>query len=147
MPDISPATRDLARRLLLHDAGGHPEPGALAEAAGRAGARLRVRLVDVVGSTAYTTLLARAVRLAQGEVRTLERGTVAGHGGVEGDLLGVRECALASDDDPAVGETGQTAILVHVIGLLVTFIGEELALRLVREAWPELADEQDTAEG
>jgi len=147
MPDISPATRDLARRLLLHEAGGHPEPDALAEAAGRAGARLRGRLIDVVGSTAYTTLLARAVRRAQGEVRTLERGTVAGHGGAEGDLHGVRECALASDDDPAVGEASLTAILVHVIGLLVTFIGEVLTLRLVREAWPELADDQDTAEG
>jgi len=149
MPEVSPATRALARRVLLHEAGGHPEPAALAEAADRADARLRGRLGDLVGATGYTTLVARAVRLARVEVPALERVTVDVReaAGAEGGLRGVREFALASDGDPAVVEDGLTAILAHVVGLLVIFIGEGLAVRLIGETWPELTDAQDNAEG
>jgi len=149
MPEVLPAARELARRVLLHEAGGHPEPAALAEAAGRADARLRGRLADLVGITGYATLVARAVHLAQSEVPALERVTVDVReaAGVEGGLRGVQEFALASDGDPAVVEAALTAILAHVVGLLVTFIGEGLAIRLIGEAWPELVDAQDNAEG
>jgi len=140
MPQISPAAWVLARRVLLHEAGEHAEPAALAEAVNRAYARLRERLVDLIGAAGYATLVARAVRLAQAEVPDLERVTVdiAAEGGprVGGEF------ARVSDGDPAVTAAGMTALLAHVIGLLITFIGEDLALRLVREAWPELAHDQ-----
>jgi len=151
MPEVSPAARALARRVLLRDAGGRPAPAPLAAAPGRAEARLRRRLADLVGVTGYTTLVARAVRLARVEVPALERVTVDAHVGAgaeaEGGLRGVREFALASDGDAAVVEDGLTAILAHIVGLLVIFIGEGLALRLIHEAWPELTDDQDNAEG
>jgi len=149
MPEVSPGARALARRVLLREAGGQPEPAALAEATGRVEARLRGRLADLVGITGYTTLVARAVRLAQVEVPALERVTVDVHigAGAEGGLRGVREYALANDSDAAAVEDGLTAILAHVVGLLVIFIGEGLALRLIHEAWPVLADDQDNAEG
>ena len=35
------------------------------------------------------------------------------------------------------GNEGAVAITAHLLGLLATFIGEPLTLRLVREAWPE----------
>ncbi len=54
MLEVSPATRALARRVLLHEAGGCVEPVALAEAAERADAQLRGRLVDLIGLTGYT---------------------------------------------------------------------------------------------
>jgi len=112
----------------------------LAEAVERADARLRGRLADLIGLTGYTTLLARAVRLAQAEVPTLERVSV--DAGAEGGLHGVRAFALADGRDPTTAEAGLTAILAHIIGLLITFIGEDLALHLVREAWPEIARDQ-----
>ncbi len=86
MPEVSTAAHALARRVLLHDAGEHPEPAALAEAVERADARLRARLVDLVGLGGYTTLVDRAVRLAQTEVPVLERVTVdaGATGGLEG---------------------------------------------------------------
>ena len=144
MPQISPAARSLARRALLHEAGGRAEPAALAEAADRADARLRERLADLIGTTGYTALVARAVRLAQAEVPALKGVTV--DAGVEGSLHGVRALALTSDD-PTVAEAGVTALLAHVIGLLSTFIGEDLALRLVRDAWPDFAHDQVSTGG
>ena len=87
------------------------------------------------------------MHLAQAEVPALERVTVdALATGAEGGLHGVREFARASGDAGAA-EAGLSAILAHVIGLLVTFIGEDLALRLIRDAWPELPDGQGEAEG
>jgi len=128
----------LARRVLLHEAGGRTEPLTLPEAAERVDARLKGRLGGLIGQTGYTILVVRAVRLARGEVPTLEGVTV--DTGAEGGLDGIRAFALASD--AGADEAGLTAILAHVIGLLITFIGEDLALRLVREAWPELAHGQ-----
>jgi hypothetical protein len=140
MPEMSPAAQVLARRVLRHEAGGRAEPAALAEAAERADARLRGRLASLIGQTGYTTLLARAVRLAQAEVPALEHVTVDALAiGAEGGLHGVREFARATGDADAA-EAGLSAILAHVIGLLVTFIGEDLALRLIRDAWPEVPD-------
>jgi hypothetical protein len=147
MPETSPAARVLARRVLRHEAGGRAEPAALAEAAERADARLRGRLASLIGPTGYTALVARAVYLAQAEVPALERVTVdALATEAEGGLHGVREFAWATGDAGAA-EAGLSAILAHVIGLLVTFIGEDLALRLIRDAWPELPDGQRESEG
>jgi hypothetical protein len=44
--------------------------------------------------------------------------------------------ALASEDAEAGVEAG-AAITGHLLGLLVTFIGEPITLRLVRDAWPD----------
>ena len=42
------------------------------------------------------------------------------------------------------GADAPVAIIAHLLGLLMTFIGEPLTLRLVREAWPDvLLDGQD----
>ena len=120
MPEAPPAARVLARRVLLHEAGGRTESVTLAEAAERADARLKGRLGGLIGQTGYTILVARAVRLARAEVPTLEGVTV--DTGAEGGLRGVRAFALASDDAGAA-EVGLTALLAHVIGLLSTFIG------------------------
>jgi len=143
MPEVSTAAHALARRVLLHDAGEHPEPAALVEAVERADTRLRARLVNLVGLSGYTTLVARAVRLAQTEVPALERVTVdaGAPGGArgEGSLRGVRDVVESArvGGDLGAAEAGLIAILAHIIGLLILFIGEDLALRLGREAWPE----------
>jgi hypothetical protein len=46
--------------------------------------------------------------------------------------------ALAASD-PAVGIEAAVAITAHLLGLLVTLIGEPLTVRLVRDAWPDTA--------
>jgi len=143
MPEAVPTARAWARRVLVGDAGAHPDAAVLAAAVAHADARLRGRLVALIGPTGYATLVARAVRLAQTAHPAVEHVTVDdGPTEAQGSLRGVREVvetARASGADPRAVEDGLTAILAHVIGLLITFIGEDLALRLVREAWPELA--------
>src|SRR5437870_4272219 len=86
MSEVSPAARVLARHMLLYEAGKHPEPAALAEAAADADARLRGRLTGLIGLTGYTILVARAVRLAQADLPALARVTI--DVGTEGGLHG-----------------------------------------------------------
>ena len=39
--------------------------------------------------------------------------------------------------DATVDREAATAITTNLLGLLVTFIGESLTLRMLREAWPD----------
>jgi len=141
MPELSPAARRLARSVLLREAGAHADPAALADAADRVNARLRDRLESLIGLTGYTILVARAVRLAQAEDPVLDHITVNTFAtGAEGGLHGLREFMLAHHGEQDVAEAGLIVVLGTVIDLLSTFIGEDLAFHLVRDAWPALAD-------
>lgn len=148
MPQAPPAARMLAGRVLSYEAGSSPEPAALAEAADRADARLRGRLAELIGLMGYATLIARAHSLARAEIPTLRQITPEARG--NDGSRGVRdyvEFALANSDNPRAAEAALSGILAHVIGLLITFIGEDLALRLVYEAWPEIENDQAATEG
>jgi len=145
MAEISPSARDLARRALLDTGGGQREPAALVEAADHAYARLRDRLADLIGVLGYDALVARAVRLAQAESPGLTRVTVAVQ--AEDGLQGLRAFTLTSSGDPVAAAEGLAALLAHIIGLLIVFVGEDLAVRLVREAWPELGLGPQALEG
>ena len=141
MSEVSFASREAAHRMLLIEVGGRTEPEALAEAAERVNARLRLRLTSLIGLAGYAFLVARAVRLAQIEIPDLKGVTVTTlENGAEGSLHGIHEFALARGGDPGLAEAGLSAVLAHILGLLATFIGEDLALRLASEAWPELAN-------
>ncbi|HVK09314.1 MAG TPA: hypothetical protein VM597_11100, partial [Gemmataceae bacterium] len=43
------------------------------------------------------------------------------------------------DQDAGAGSEGGVEVVAHLLGLLVTFIGEPLTLRLVRDAWPDVS--------
>ncbi|HEX5503733.1 MAG TPA: helix-turn-helix domain-containing protein [Thermomicrobiales bacterium] len=135
MNEVSPAAWALARRLLRHEADGRGEPAAVLAAAGRIHGRLRGRLAGVIGATGFATLFARARRLAQAESPAVE------HLAFDGGPRDAGPRPAASGGDPAATAAGVTAVLATFIGLLSTFIGEDLALRLVRDAWPEVADD------
>jgi len=132
MAEISATARELARRALLDTGGGQREPAALAEAADHAYVRLRDRLADLIGVLGYGALVARAMRMVQAESPGLTRVTVDAQ--AEDRLQGLRAFALASRGDPVAAAEDLAAILAHIIGLLVVFIGEDLAVRLVHEA-------------
>ena len=136
MREVSPATKELARRLLVHEAGGRQAPADLAEATERAFQRLRQRLARLIGLAGFNALLARALRLAQADFPALERVAFDEHAGT--GLTGARQFATAAAGDPAEAGAALVAVLAQFIGLLKTFIGEDLGVRLVREAWPDL---------
>ena len=130
---MTPAQRDLAWWLLEQELGDAPEPATLADAAELACQKLCRRLARLVTVAGYQALLARALHLARGEFPFLE-GVQAG--AIEDPCLdGLR--ARLEGVDPATIRDALTAVLAGVIGLLVTFIGEDLALRLVRDVWPD----------
>jgi hypothetical protein len=96
----------------------------------------------VVGAAGYAALAVRALELAQERVPALADAPLAL--GTDGTLTGAREYAMAVDAPAATD--GLTAVVASLLGLLVTFIGEDLTQALVQQAWPEFAPATDRTE-
>jgi hypothetical protein len=127
----------LAWRKLAQVSEANTDPAVVAEAAEQAYTALRWRLTGLIGRDGFAALLNRALRLAQVEFPALEGITLDAR--AETGLRGIHDFAqLYAGSRDAVG--GLTAILAHIIDLLVVFIGEDIAVGLVYDAWPEVAD-------
>lgn len=125
---LSPWIRDLARQLLALEAANATTTDA--HEAGRVCEKLRVSLTRFAGADGFAALLRRALVLARADVPSLQNVKVS----ADGRLEGFEEIGATSGNLPS---EAATAITAHLLGLLVTFIGESLMLRLVRQAWPE----------
>jgi hypothetical protein len=131
MNQADPMARDLARWLLAQEAKEVPAPAAKVDAILCAVEKLRVLLTKRIGGAGFHALLARALALAKTEVRWLRGVNVT----PEGALEGFEETAQQYSADEAM--QARVALLAQLIGLLITFIGRDLTLRLLRDAWPE----------
>ncbi len=110
------ALSDLAGRLIaLEGACGDPPA---ANVASRVCARLRAPLSRLAGVAGYRSLLARALALARAGDDSLHAVRLRADGTLEGL------------------DAGGEGIAAHLLGLIVTFIGEPLTRQLVSEAWP-----------
>lgn len=126
--------RELSRRLLA--ASNTAADQHLHEAA-VVSEKLRIPLTRFAGAEGFASLLRRALVLASAEVPALQSIKVGAEGRLEGFEI------FPADTGTAAGSEAAIAITAHLLGLLGTFIGEPLTLRLVREAWPETSlDEQ-----
>ncbi len=83
-------------------------------------------LSKLIGSNGLDALVARALRMARASEPTLSEVSAA----PGGELAG-----LVSD--PVARERGLALLLAHVFELLMRFIGEDLAMRLIRDVWPD----------
>jgi hypothetical protein len=141
MSTAPPASWNLARRLIALEAG--RDESSPPHRVGAVGVcdRLRVPLARLAGVIGFRSLLSRALALAKAEVGSLDAVRVREDGALEG-FDGPGSGAGPSAD-------GGAAVVAHLHGLLVTFIGEPLTRQLVRDAWPDaIADETDgRAEG
>jgi hypothetical protein len=128
-----PESRHLARRLLTYEAvtGENSEPAE--SAAFRVCAKLRRPLITLAGVAGFRSLLSRALTLAMAEAPSLNAVQVA----ADGSLKGLDELASQTDNEQA--RDGGAVLISQLIGLLLTFIGEGLTLRLVQDVWPEAA--------
>jgi hypothetical protein len=128
-----PESRHLAQRLLTCEAvaGQNSEPAE--SAAFRVCAKLRPPLITLAGVAGFRSLLSRALGLARAEAPSLSAVQVA----TDGSLKGLDELASRIDKEQAMD--GGAILIAQLIGLLVTFIGEGLTLRLVQDVWPEAA--------
>ncbi len=131
MPSAS--MRDLAQRMLAVEAASQSATDAHANEAVRVCEKLQVSLTRFAGADGFTSLLRRALALARAEVPALQRIEVKPD-------CSILE-ALAADSSNGATDAA-VAIIAHLLGLLVTFIGAPLTVRLVGEAWPDaLLDE------
>ena len=115
--------RDLARRLLAASqtvSDPHVHEAVLVSD------KLRISLTRFAGVDGFTSLQRRALVLAKAEMPALQSIQI----GEDGRLEGFEKLATGTGAAAA-------AITAHLLGLLVTFIGEPLTLTLVREAWPD----------
>jgi hypothetical protein len=129
----SGAMRGLAQRLLAHETAilncsEHTTPAVI-----RVTEKLRASLIRLAGAAGFRTLLTRALTLAKmraadtpgiSEVQVMPNGSLEGLN------------ALPTDGDAAaVG----LLLIAQLLELLVVFIGEDLVLRLLSDAWPNLS--------
>jgi hypothetical protein len=91
--------------------------------------KLRPHLATLMGNGGYRALLMRALTLASAEVAWLRKVRVSTDGSLQ---------TLIESDLPIKPKDileGRVALVAHLLGLLVAFIGESLMLRLVGEVW------------
>lgn len=92
--------------------------------------KLRGPLAKLIGVTGFFSLMSRALALAGAEIPWLRELRIK----VDGSLEGVSEIE-AKLGARAVAE-GEVALLGHLLGLLVIFIGPTLTLGLLHDIWP-----------
>jgi hypothetical protein len=134
MDTPSSSMRDLARRLL---AASQTASGSQVHEAVLVIEKLRITLTKFAGSEGFASLLRRALVLASAEVPSLQSVKIGADGCLDGFERIVADKGAGGANEAAV------AITAHLLGLLATFIGEPLTLRLERAAWPgTLLDEE-----
>ena len=127
------AATGLAGPLLAYEAenaatqergNGDPNPSLSAEE--RVFEKLRLHLSRRVGGEGYRTLVSRALNLATAAHPALRAVLVREDARLEGLTPDAR-----TDSPPEVA----VALMEELLGLLVTFIGDDLTLRMVRTVW------------
>ena len=125
--------RDFAERVIACEMSGNKFSETKIPAAFHVCQKLRPHLATLMGNTGFRALLSRALVVSQAEAAWLRAVHVKADGS-----LGESDEREAPTDLEAVSE-GSVVLVSQLLGLLVAFIGENLALRLVREVWPKLS--------
>lgn len=132
MNPSTPIMRNFARRLIGYEARGNKSSGTQNPAAFRSCEKLRVHLATFLGESGFHTLLSRSLALASAEVPWLRAVQIK----ADGFLDGLEDLQAKLDRDEFM--EGGVVLLAELLGLLVTFIGGNLTVRLVREIWPKV---------
>jgi hypothetical protein len=128
MTQPSAVATEAARQFWAHDRLKAGTPEEMAAAAEQGCARLRAVLTRWIGSEGYRALVDRALAQARAE-----HPAVAGLQSQGGDLEGV--AAAVGMHSAAEVKEGILALVARLIDLLSRLIGEEMATRLVEQAW------------
>jgi hypothetical protein len=129
---LSRETQALARHLLDYEAVAGGTSKVTESAVFRVCEKLRKPLCAVAGVAGYRSLASLALALAKSKAPSLGAVQVA----ADGSLLGLAEIESPIDKDQA-SEEG-VILIAQLLGLLLTFLGESLTLRLVQDAAPHL---------
>ena len=125
---VSPQMREFAERLFSDETAPATQLEANVPVAFRVCEKLRRPLTTLAGATGFQSLMLRALTLAKREAPILSTVKVTAVGSLHnGDV----EPNLDNHVD------GGVLLVAHLLGLLFTFIGETLTLRLVHDIWPD----------
>lgn len=139
------AMLELARRLLVHEAGEGQDQESSMGAAERVLDKLRLHLSKRIGQEGFRTLLARALTLTTARFPQLGAIRV----GTDGSLVGLPVVAGSGsqetlDNIETLGSItqedfveGAIALVSQLLELLATFIGGDITLRILTAVWPE----------
>ena len=120
----------LARQVLSIEAASQRPNDVHVHEAVRVCEKLKISLTRFAGAEGWASLLRRSLALARKEFPSLNHITLNPDCSMEG-------LEMLATQDPRGGAEAGAAIIAQLLGLLVTFIGEPLTLRLVRESWPD----------
>lgn len=123
MRPMSPKAKELAQRLIESETHTGPDSFLLIFE------KLRTALTSLVGNAGVEALFSRAFALAKVEVAWLGRGSI----GAEGTLNRLREVAFSQSPEQLL--RGHAELLNQFMGLLITFIGEDLTVQIIQDAW------------
>lgn len=136
VPDMSSQSiHVLARRVLAIEAASKSGDDPHVHEAVRVCDKLKISLTRFAGADGFASLLRRSMALARAEVPSLSQVTLNPDCSMEG-------LETLAAQHPKIGIEAGTAIIGHMLGLLVTFIGEPLTLRLLGESWPDASMEK-----
>jgi hypothetical protein len=139
----TPNTRDLARRLLAYEAAMGTLPPLGFPAAFGVCEKLRRPLTALAGTAGFRSLLSRALTLAKRESPALGAIQVK----ADGSLDSSSENGVVGPSPDKHDPDAEKALVANLLGLLFTFIGEPLTLRLIHDVWPSEFFIGSTAEG
>ena len=129
----NPTLRQLAQKALAQRAGSATGGHALAGAAQRAYDDLARVAAPLIGQVGVDALTGRTLYLAQRKYPWLVHTREPDQW--EGPFAQIVFCL--ERQDPAVATEAAGAVFITLTTLLVTFIGEPLTARLLRQAWPD----------
>lgn len=133
--------RTLAQRLIAEERHAARNSAPASHAAFRVCEKLRAPLCTFAGAAGFRSLLSRALVLARTEAPLLAGVQIK----ADGTFLysPQMEAQAASAEAVRAG----AALVDQLLGLLITFIGEALTLRLVQDVWPQTALKDLTSTG
>lgn len=134
-----PEMRDLARRLLHHEAGASNASDPAESRTFHVYEKLRGNLCVLVGVAGFQALACRALTLARSEVPGLRSLQVAADGRLQ-NVNGIEPPMKTNGD--WIDEEG-VVFISSLLGLLKLFLGEALTTNLVLNVWPDAAVDHD----
>jgi hypothetical protein len=125
--------QNLARKLISEESRSTETANSGGRPAFRVCEKLRRPLSTLAGAAGFRSLAARALTLAKAEDSWLEGVTVNPDGSFEftGGIVAQLETSKAAK--------AGAAVVARLLGLLITFIGEALTIRLMHDVWPNAA--------
>ncbi|MHB8744300.1 MAG: hypothetical protein ACYC9L_14400 [Sulfuricaulis sp.] len=124
--------RKFSTRLLMHETSENISSETTVPVAFQICEKLHPQIATLMGNGGFRALLTRALALTKAEVSSFRAVRVNADG-----TLGAMSKS-GTQIDPEQLAKGSVVLLAQLLGLLVSFIGANLTLGLVREVWPEL---------